>query len=202
MESDFTAAALARIKAPRVAGKVAGKAPKETPPTTTTPKETPAGSEPVPDRIVVGRGEKTGRSTVPDPEGMTTTTLANKSAKPDLSGFLQDAPKDYPHLVGKIKEMFLERMGLTPAGSRAGVNPEGISFCSAIITTGRETHDPATTNCRRDSGASQDSAKGPASENRMGRHKVHRPRTRRGPSNGKEIIIGPPLLGLGRRGHV
>ena len=132
----FTAAALARIKAPRVAGKVAGKAPKETPPTTTTPKEAPAGSEPVPDRIVVGRGEKTGRSTVPDPEGMTTTTLANKSAKPDLPGFLQDAPKDYPHLVGKIKEMFLERMGLTPAGSRAGVNPEGISSARQLLQPG------------------------------------------------------------------
>ena len=132
----FTAAALARIKAPRVAGKVAGKAPKETPPTTTTPKEAPAGSEPVPDRIVVGRGEKTGRSTVPDPEGMTTTTLANKSAKPDLPGFLQDAPKDYPHLVGKIKEMFLERMGLTPVGSRAGVNPEGISSARQLLQPG------------------------------------------------------------------
>ena len=63
-------------------------------------------------------------------------TLANKSAKPDLPGFLQDAPKDYPHLVGKIKEMFLERMGLTPAGSRAGVNAEGISSARQLLQPG------------------------------------------------------------------
>lgn len=95
-----------------------------------------AGSEPVPDRIVVGRGQATGRSSVPDPQGMATKTLAPPSAKPDLKSFLQSAPKNFPQFVGKVKEIFLERLGLNAAGGPGGLTPEGIKAARELLAPG------------------------------------------------------------------
>jgi RHS repeat-associated protein len=97
-----------------------------------------AGSEPVPDRIVVGRGSATGKSSIPDPQGMTTKTMAPASAKPDLESFLQSAPKKYPQFVGKVREILVERLGITPSGSTGGLTAEGISGARELLQPGGE----------------------------------------------------------------
>jgi RHS repeat-associated protein len=93
--------------------------------------------EPAPDRLVVGRGKATGKSSVPDPPGMTSKTLAPGSAKPDLPGFLEKAPQKYPHLVGKLKEVFVERLGIfDQAGGLGGLKAEGISAAREMLAPG------------------------------------------------------------------
>ena len=86
---------------------------------------------------MVGRGAKTGRSTVPDvgsPE-----TLANPSAKPDYPTLLQDAPRKFPQLRGQYDDIFIERIGINPKPGTAvatGLTPGGVEAARDLLGPG------------------------------------------------------------------
>ena len=86
---------------------------------------------------MVGRGAKTGRSTVPDvgsPE-----TLANPSAKPDYPTLLQDAPQKFPELRGQYEDIFIERIGINPNSAFAdgmGLTPGGVEAARDLLGPG------------------------------------------------------------------
>ncbi|MBV9790862.1 MAG: hypothetical protein JOZ51_21890 [Chloroflexi bacterium] len=91
------------------------------------------------DTLVVGRGRSSARSTVPD-IGMPVTMDIRRATNPHYRVLLDQALAQHPELRGAFRDVFLERMGITPtiqAGTVAiGVTPAGAQVARDMLRQG------------------------------------------------------------------
>ena len=85
--------------------------------------------------LVVGRGQKTGKSSVPDVGSA--ETLSTAASQPDYPTLLQDALKKFPQLKGQFEDVFVERIGINPnPAGVTGLTPSGVLVTRDLLKPG------------------------------------------------------------------